>query len=73
MVSWATKQAYTVKLEVRHAKRRDRVMEQVQDVAREHYALLKTLASRDDINVIVEVGTHIGMGALAFARPKAAD
>ena len=30
--------------------------------------LLKTLASRDDINVIVEVGTNSGMSAIAFAE-----
>ena len=30
--------------------------------------MLKTLASRDDINVIVEIGTHSGMSAIAFAE-----
>ena len=69
MASWATKQAYAVELQARHARQRDRVMEQAYKTwPGEHYALLKTLASRDDINVIVEIGTHIGMGALAFAE-----
>ena len=69
MVSWATKQAYDVKLAVRHAKQRDRVIEHAYETwPGEHYALLKTLASRDDINVIVEIGTHSGMSAIAFAE-----
>ena len=69
MVSWATKQAYDVKLAVRHAKQRDRVIEHAYETwPGEHYALLKTLASRDDINVIVEIGTHSGMSAIALQK-----
>ena len=67
IVTFATTAAYDAKLQPRRAKMYDPNIDRVyQTWPGEHYALLKALSSRNNINIVVEIGTNTGLGALAL-------